>query len=194
MAGLTRSVAPTAYPVTLDAIKDGLRVVIDEEDGFIESLMYAAIDDAENILHRAILPQTWVLLLDAFPANRIILPYPIARTVTVAYQAAAGVWTTLSAGAVALIAGPPSYVIPAYGTTWPTAIDFPDSVRVTYTTHSWATSAATPAGIKQWIIARVGELYEQREASGEVTLNAYQFVRGLLNPHVCPDYRYTHGS
>jgi len=192
MAGLTRSVAPTAYPVTATTIKDGLRIVIEEEDEFIESLMYVAVDDAENLLHRAILPQTWVLLLDAFPSDWIRLPYPVARTVTVAYQATAGVWTTLSASDVTLVAGPPSMVIPAYGKTWPVAIDYPDSVRVTYTAHSWATPALVPAGIKQWIIARVGELYEQREASGEIGLNSYPFIRALLSPHVLPDYRYRH--
>lgn len=193
MAGLTRSVAPILYPVTLDEVKDGLRIVITEEDDFIESLLYAAIDDAENILHRAILPQTWILLLDQFPAGQILLPYAVAKTVTVAYQALADVWTTLAASEVSLIAGPPSYVIPAYGKSWPSAIAHPDSVRITYTANSWATVATVPAGIKQWIIARVGELYEQREASGEVTLNSYKFIRGLLSPYIVPDYQYQHG-
>lgn len=194
MAGLTRSVAPLDTPVFVDEVKTGLRIDSDDEDTFLESLISAATDDAENLLHRAFLPQTWILLLDAFPASWLRLPYPIARTATVAYQATAGVWTTLTAGAVALIAGPPSYVIPAYNLTWPSPIDFPDSVRVTYSTYSWADSDSVPAGIKQWIIARVGELYEQREASGPLEVREHRFIRGLLAPHVLPDYGQRYGK
>lgn len=194
MAGLTRSVAPLDTPVFVDEVKIGLRIDSDDEDTFLESLIAAATDDAENLLHRAILPQTWILLLDAFPASGIRLPYPVARTATVAYQATAGVWTTLTVGQIALISGPPSYVAPAYGQTWPVAIDFPDSVRVTYTAYSWETTDSIPAGIKQWIIARVGELYEQREASGPLEVREHRFIRGLLASHVWPDYGQRYGQ
>lgn len=192
MAGLTRSVAPAAFPVELDELKVGLRIDGADEDDFLETLIAAATDDVENLTHRAILPQTWILLLDAFPPS-IRLPWPVARTATVAYQATAGVWTDLNAADVTLIPGPPSWVAPAYGKTWPQPITHPDSVRVTYTAHSWATVAAVPAGIKQWIIARAGELHEQREASGPLEVREHRFIRGLLQAHVLPDYGQRHG-
>jgi uncharacterized phiE125 gp8 family phage protein len=194
MAILTRSVAPTVTPVDSDAVLAGLRIDSRDEVDLIDTLIQAATDDAENRLHRAILPQTWVMTLDGFPGGPIRLPWPVAHTVTVAYQATAGVWTTLSAEAVTLATGTPSAVIPAYGQSWPPAIAHVDGVRITFTAYSWATAAAVPAGIRQWIIARVGELFEQREASGPVQLYGHPFLAGLLAPWIIPDYGYRSGA
>ena len=58
--------------------------------------------------------------------------------------------------------------------------------------YSWTAPAEVPAGVKQWIIARVGELFEQREAAGPVQLYPHPFIRGLLAPWLLPDYGYRH--
>lgn len=194
MAGLTRSVAPTALPVDLDAAKAGLRIEHDDEDDLIESLIAAATDDAENRLHRALLPQTWELSLDALP-GRIVLPWPVARSAALEYRATAtGAWTAIDADDIFLSGGPPSFVMPSYGLLWPTPIDHPDAARVTFESYSWSAPALVPAGIRQWIIARVGELYEQREASGPVVLHSHKFIDGLLVPWIVPDYAQRYGQ
>ncbi len=193
MAGLVRSIAPTALPVDLDAAKTGLRIEHDEEDDLIESLIAAATDDAETRLHRALLPQTWVLTLDSLPTY-IALPWPLARSATLEYRATAGAWTAIDADEIFLSSGPPSFVIPSYGLSWPTPIDHPNTARVTFEAYSWSAPASVPAGIKQWIIARVGEMYEQREASGPVVLHAHKFIDGLLAPWIVPDYAQRYGQ
>ncbi len=193
MAGLVRSIAPTLRPVDLDAVKAGLRIEQDEEDDLIEALISAATDDAENRLHRALLPQTWVLTLDSLPGY-IALPWPVARSATIEYRATAGAWTAIDADEIFLSGGPPSFVMPSYGLSWPTPIDHPDAARVTFEAYSWSAPALVPAGIRQWIIARVGELYEQREASSPVVLHSHKFIDGLLAPWIVPDYAQRYGQ
>jgi uncharacterized phiE125 gp8 family phage protein len=200
MASLTRAAysgsPDPGYPVSLAEVKAGLRIDGDDDDTVLALLIAAATDDAQNRMRRAILPQDWILTLDgSFPAV-IDLPWPIARTVTVEYQATEGIWTefvTADSPPVdrfTLMSGPPSRLIPAYGEVWPTPIDHVDVIRVTFAAWSWPDAAAVPAGVKQWIIARVGELFEQRELSGPVQLYAHPFLNGLLAPHALPDYRY----
>ncbi len=193
MAGLARSIAPTALPVDLDAAKTRMRIEHDDEDDLIESLIAAATDDAENRLHRALLPQTWALSLDELPGY-IVLPWPVARSVTIEYRATAGAWTSIDADEIFLSTGPPSFVMPSYGLSWPTPIDHPDAARVTFEAYSWSAPALVPAGIRQWILARVGELHEQLEASGPVVLHSHKFIDNLLAPWIVPDYAWRYGK
>jgi uncharacterized phiE125 gp8 family phage protein len=194
MASLIRTIAPTALPIDLDTVKAGLRIDGEEENDFLESAIAAAVDLAESRMHRAILPQTWQMTLDAFP-REILLPWPIARTVTVAYRAAAGsTWIDLDAAAVSLSPGVPSIVRPAYGQVWPIPLCDPDSVRVTFQAASWPTAAAVPPGIKHWLITKVGELFEQREASGPVEITPYRFVDNLIAAHQVSDYAWRSGA
>jgi uncharacterized phiE125 gp8 family phage protein len=193
MASLIRTLAPTALPIDIDEVKAGLRIDGEDEDDFLESAIAAAVDLAESRMHRAILPQTWRMTLDAFP-REILLPWPIARTAAVAYRAAAGsTWIDLDADAISLSPGVPSIVRPAYGKVWPIPLRDPDSVRVTFETASWPTAAAVPPGIKHWLITKVGELFEQREASGPIEMRPYRFVDNLIATYQVSDYAWRSG-
>ncbi len=187
MAGLIRSVVPDDFPVTVAAVKAALRIDLTEDDGLLAALIGAATDDAEHRLHRAILPQTWVLFLDHLP-QRIRLPWPTARSVTIEYREDAEDWIVLDDGDVFLSSGEPSFVFPARGVAWPAVSHYPDSVRVTFQSWSWEVADDVPMGVQQWIIARVGELYEYRERSGSTPVVAHPFVDGLLAPWIIPDY------
>jgi uncharacterized phiE125 gp8 family phage protein len=73
---------PTAHPVSIDEIKDWLRIdgVDDEPDLF--ALRAAAEQSVENAMNRPLMTQTWELVLDAFPAERIEIPMPPLQSVT----------------------------------------------------------------------------------------------------------------
>lgn len=45
-----------------------------------------------------------------------------------------------------------------------------------------ATSEATPAGVKQWILLHVGFFYENRSSAVESTKNPLPFLDALLDP------------
>jgi uncharacterized phiE125 gp8 family phage protein len=61
--------APTEEPVTLQELKDHLRVFHSDEDALITSLIEAARKDNENFTHRAFVTQTWQEKRDGFPCD-----------------------------------------------------------------------------------------------------------------------------
>ncbi len=64
---------PLAEPVTLAEAREFLRVDDNIEDGFISTLISAARLHVESVTGRALISQTWRLVADDWPADRIIL-------------------------------------------------------------------------------------------------------------------------
>jgi len=200
VTSLNRLMAPTSRAVSLDEFKLGLKIdttylcdkAASAEDASLAMVLDAAIDECQERLRRAILPQTWQLTLDGFPAM-MGLPYPRARAVTVEYLDAAATWVTLSAHQYTLVDAAPAVLVPAYQAAWPTPLAHVDVVRVTFQCWTWALPADVPAGIKQWIIARAAELRQQVERSGPVVMNAHTFIDALLGMYIVPDYQYRNG-
>jgi uncharacterized phiE125 gp8 family phage protein len=64
--------APAQEPVTLVEAKEFLRVDGVEEDGFITSLIVAARLHVESITSRAMIAQSWRVICDNFPSNKIV--------------------------------------------------------------------------------------------------------------------------
>jgi uncharacterized phiE125 gp8 family phage protein len=98
---LTRLVAPTGYPITLDELKAHLRYVEDDQDTYFQSLIQAATDAAENQTWRRFLTQTWQLNHDWFVGmgqrGEILLPYPPAQSiVSIQYIDTSGVLQTVN--------------------------------------------------------------------------------------------------
>jgi uncharacterized phiE125 gp8 family phage protein len=158
--------APTAACITLAEAKLHLRVDGTDEDTLITALIDAATQDAEHLMQRAVMPQTWALEVPAFPAGEpISLPRPVVSAIThIKYLAAAdGVLTTLDPSAYRLIASDYiATVVPAYGAAWPSVRAEPDGLRVTFVA-GWPDAAAVPAVVKAWIKLRLGALYAVRE-------------------------------
>lgn len=85
---------PVGEPMTLAQIKAFLRVEDDAEDGLIEALLAAARIHVEGVTGRALLAQTWRVLLEGWPQTRVIrLPVsPLLELSEIrAYDAAGGV-------------------------------------------------------------------------------------------------------
>jgi uncharacterized phiE125 gp8 family phage protein len=194
---LHRLMAPVERAVSLTELKLGLKIdtayLCDEaagaEDASLALVLDAAIDECQERMHRAILPQTWQMTLSRFPAA-LLLPYPRARAATVEYQDSAGSWTVLAPDEYDLIDTEPARIIPAYGTDWPATLARAGAVRVTWQCWTWSQPADVAAGVKQWIIARAGELRLQVERSGPVTMHYHTFIDALLGPYQVAHYDY----
>lgn len=181
---------PTASVLTLAEAKVHLRedLVDAGNDALITAIISAATQDAEHLMGRAILPQTWQLTLDAFPAV-IDLPRPTVTTVaSVAYvHATTGTLTTLDPGQYQTCLGSDiaAAIVPAYGCDWPDVRSQPESVQVTYTS-GWATPADVPELVKAWIKLRMGALYETRQSwtmGQREAIQANPFIDFLLDRH-----------
>lgn len=175
---LVRVTPPSMLPVTEESVWDFLRLDISGspaepvDRAEVLRLIRAgtdALDGADGWLGRALVRQTWRLALDAFPRWEIALPLPPLRSVdSVVYLDTSGTETTLSADQyhVAGVDGD-GRLVPV--TSWPSAADRPEAVRITFTCGYSGDggspedlAANVPAPIKDAIRRMVADAYECR--------------------------------
>lgn len=176
---------PALEPVTLAEANLHLRISGAAEDALITALITAARQHAEHITERAFVTQTWELALDAFPAAEIRLPKPaLLSIVSVKYDDTAAVEQTLAGSAyTADVHAQPGWLLPAVGATWPGTLDAANAVRIRYTAGYGPAAADVPAGIKAWMLLRIGALYRNREELADGRLAVPPFVDRLLDPY-----------
>jgi len=175
--------APASEPVTLDELKDHLRIDGSEEDALLAMYAQAARQAIEEDTWRALMPQTWDLYLDGWPADGVIyLPRaPLQSVTSITYRNSDNLTTTLAATVYEVdVASEPGRVVLAYGQSWPTAtLASSHAVKVRFVA-GYADAASVPGTIKAAILLEAGELYVQREAVGEKALIVAPAVQRLL--------------
>lgn len=162
---LKRITAPNALPVSLAEIKAHLRVDTSDEDADITAKINAAVEAVEHITGRALMTQSWLLSLDAFPRALELTRVPVASVASIEWDDSAGAPQTLSPSLYALDNADEydiARVVPAFGKSWPAALAFMNSVRVTFVA-GYPDAASVPDSIKSWIKLHVGTAYENRE-------------------------------
>ena len=151
------------------------------EDDLIDAYIAAATEAAEHDTGRALLPQAWQLLLDAFPEDGVIvLPkLPVVEVTTFAYVDEDGTLQTL-AGSPADYAyraageWTRAEVSPLYGESWPGIRTERDAVRITYQA-GYANAAEVPSIIVAGIGLLAAALYADRTLT--VTEDAKQELK-----------------
>lgn len=190
---MLKLVTPPATPVvSLADAKRHLRVLHDDDDGYIEALVETAIgliDGADGWLGRALGEQTWEYSLDRFPcpdansrAGRLLIPLaPLVAVDAVEYTGSDGADATITGFRLFGVGSTqPGYILPATGNSWPSTVCEPEVVRITFK----AGYESLPAGIKHAILLMVGHWYENREAVTEAKLSDLPMaVEALLMPH-----------
>lgn len=164
-SSLIRITAPASEPVSLTQAKAHLRVDHTDDDTMIGAMIQAAREAAEHQTGRALVTQTWELVLDAFPAAEIELVKPPVQSITsITYEDTAGATQTLSATAYALAAyDTRGWVIPDVDTAWPGTYGAVGSVRVRFVA-GYGAAAAVPTSITSWMLLQIGAAYRNREA------------------------------
>lgn len=149
----------------------------------------AARKMAENITGRALITQTWDLLLDAFPRNEIELgKMPLQSVTSVKYYDPVGVLQTLSGSTYAVDdVTLPAWIMPAYGLSWPTTYDVAQAVAIRFVAGYGATGADVPAEIRMWISAQVAAAYNAPDgfqtSFGGGKPSPLPFIDGLLDAY-----------
>jgi len=192
MITLVRTVAPTAYPVSLVEAKSHMNVFHTDTDAKIDQFIAAVtqrLDGWEGVLGRAIMPQTWIMYRDRFGCpihghhedddlgyghrgqyfwfNDGPMEIPLPPNISVdlvQYVDDNDVAQTVVSSAYQLVVGGvmPASIRPIYGTSWPVAKYQPQAVRVTFTA-GWPVGRI-PETIKQAMLLTISHWYENREA------------------------------
>jgi len=157
------------------------------DDPLLAMLIASARLSGETITRTKFITQTWDLILDSFPAVEIkSVLAPVQSITSIKYLDNDGVLQTLAADQYTLDADtPPGWIIPAYGTSWPSTRDSANAVTVRMVV-GYGAASAVPEGIKHWMLIRVKQMYDQRNAmsvGGAVAEFPRSFVDGLLDPY-----------
>lgn len=173
----------SALAVSLAEAKLHLRVDGTDEDALITAMITAATETAEQITGRAIMPQTWALTLDEFPAVIELTRVPVASVTSVTYVDTAGATQTLTGTRLRNVDDYSSaLIVPAYNLEWPETLNDVGVVSVQYVA-GYANAAAVPESIKSWIKLNVAAMYENREAESMAIRQvvSLKFVDHLLD-------------
>lgn len=187
--------APTSEPVTLAEAKLHARVDNTEENDLIEALIEAARREAENLMHRQIMPATYELILDSFPCGDYIeLPMaaPLTSVTSVAYTDTSGSSQTLTAVTDYVVdtKSEPGRIFLPDGKTWPSTQSQRNVVTITYVC-GYTSAPLVPESIKTWIKMAVSTLYDNREQliSGSIIAKLPRdYLMGLLDPYTIPQF------
>lgn len=176
LATLADNVTATYTDNVADAsLGVGCPAVNTTQDPLLTVLLAAArqeLDGADGWLRRALITQTWELVLDSFPVatwknpfGGIRLPLPPLQSVTsITYLDAAGTAMVLAASAYVVdAAAQPATIRPVYNTLWPSTRPVANAVTVRFIAGYGAAAGDVPAPIRLWLQQRVATRYEHRE-------------------------------
>lgn len=183
---LTLISAPAENVVSMSDIYDHLRVDVSgsppepEDAATITTYRDAAeayFDGPGGVLGRALVTQTWRLDLDGFPCGgryvpgrgmvderAIKIPLPPLQTVSsITYVDTNGDTQTLATSVYQVVnrQRQPSMIVEAYGQSWPSTRNVPDSVSVTFVA-GYGAAADVPADIVDAIKILVHDMDRQR--------------------------------
>ncbi len=185
---LNLKTAPASEPLSLEEAKAHLRVDGADENTLISELIVAAREFAENTTHRALITQTWELVLDK-AGSEIEVPLPPLQEVSkietidedgVKAEVPTAYYLVDASGAPGRIRLAPYY-------TWPEHRGFASFI-VTFKAGYGLAASSVPKDIRTAIRQLVGLLYENRGAV-DVLLgthpltNQQQLIMALLAPY-----------
>jgi len=184
---LEQITASTGPPVSLDELRDHLRIDQSVDDADLTGKLRAATEFCQRSVggHRQFMKATYDQVLDEFPANgRIDLPLPPLKSVTsVKYYDTDNTQQTLSSTAYHTITPTrqPGRVELVDGEAWPTTKVRPDAVKVRFVAGATSTTGVDPT-VKQAVYLLVGHWNENREATaaGSVPREIELGLRSLL--------------
>lgn len=179
---MLRLVTPPEPALTVEEVKQWLRVDHDAEDDLIATLVSAAtvaFDGPHGFLGRMLEPQEWEMVLDAFPSTAIHIPAgPVTEVISVAYVGGDGYEQSVASSAYELDTMPTfeGWVVPTEA--WPAPMHTINAVRVRF-----RAGTGTPTPVKLAIMATVADWYDNR-AAGQIPPGAFAIAAPYRMMHV----------
>ena len=154
---------PAEEPVSLAEAKAFLRIDDGVEDGLVATLIAAARMHVEGVTGRALLAQSWRLVLDHWPEDRQVkLPVTpfMAVTEITAYDSAGGAHTVPLAQ---FLSEPDRLLLPGNVASMP-ALRERQGIEIDYVAGYGVEPKDVPADLRQALLALVGYWFEHRDA------------------------------
>ena len=203
MAGLVVSTAPTEEPLSLQEVKEYLRVEDSTDERVVRPMIEAARQFAEEHMNRALMQQTLTLTVDTildiddplwegmrtapdlnYYKNYIILPKaPVQSVTSVKTYDDADTATTFAASKYYVdTAREPSRIVLRNGETFPSALRVANAIEVIYVA-GYTSAYAVPQPIRLGMLQHIAYMYEHRGDMYEAR-GAPNFMKSLYAPYV----------
>ena len=158
--------AATTEPVTIQDLKEQLRIDENTEDSYLGGLLKTATRAVEKMSDRQLINATWRLSLDEFPCWDIRVPKPPLSSVSsITYVNSTGGSSTVASTDYAVDTyNEPGRITPAYNATWPTGRLQNNAVTVTYVAGYGASQNAVPDTYRHAIKMLAAHWHEHRES------------------------------
>jgi uncharacterized phiE125 gp8 family phage protein len=164
--GLKLVTPPALEPVTLDEAKAYLRVETADEDALLTRLIAAARHAAERATGRALITQSWRMVLDRWPASRVVeLPFSplqsLDAVVLIDDADTESVWP--ASGYVTDLAAEPGRLALRDGVAPPLPGRDIAGLAVDFTAGYGDQPADVPEALRQAVIRLVAHWFEHRD-------------------------------
>ncbi len=157
---------PAEEPVSLAEAKAFLRLDDTAEDALVTTLVTAARLHVEGTTARALLAQSWRLVLDCWPANRAVrLPVaPLLSLTAIAAYDEAGTKHELDGGQFEIDAATPQLFVPGEVAGMPLLRER-QGIEIDYVAGYGDDAEDVPADLKQAVLALVAYWFEHRDTA-----------------------------
>lgn len=153
--------------VSVSEAKAHLRVYHSEDDSYLGSLVLSATQVIEHETKHALITRQFVLGMDQFPEDEIVLPRsPLGAVSSITYTDTAGALQTLSSSVylVYQVNAVPRIKRKA-SQTWPNiSTEGGLPISVTFTAGYGAISANIPQSLRHAVLLQAAHMYENRTA------------------------------
>jgi uncharacterized phiE125 gp8 family phage protein len=162
-SALTRTVAPSAAPVTLDEFKLHARVDIDDDDALCQSMIDTATYQCEVETERALMTQTWRALYSCWNLRFMLPRPPLVSVTSVEYLDTDDAWQTVSSSDYFVFTdAEPAFIQFKDTFNFQSLSDSQLPIRIIYVA-GYASAAAVPEAAKRAIALLASHYYEHRQ-------------------------------
>ena len=154
---------PAEEPVSLGEAKGFLKVDDNAEDALITTLIGAARLHVEGVTGRALLAQSWRVVLDAWPGSRVV-KLPVSPFIAVTEINAVDGAGALHAIPLAQFLGEPDRLLLPRSVEGMPLLRERQGIEIDYVAGFGTEPSDVPADIRQALLVLVGYWFEHRDA------------------------------
>lgn len=168
MGALNLVTGPTEYPITLEEVKEHLRVDTNDFDAEIQSLIDEGTKYIEDSTGHKLITQTWTYKLDQF-SDVIKIPfYPLSSVSSITYLDDNNASQTLSTGYYVVdSSSKPGRITQAYNQSYPTTYPTTNAVTITFVC-GFGDALDTPERFKRAIKLYIQYMFDMDKLAGDI--------------------------
>jgi len=204
MAGLQVTTAPTVEPLTMQEVKEYLRVEDNTDERVVRPFIETARRLAEEHLGRTLMPTTYSLFIDTnndmddplwegmrtgadlnYYKNYIVLPRsPVTSVTSVSTFNDADTESTMASSKYYVDnVSEPARIVLRQGETFPTALRVANAIKVVYVS-GYTSAYAVPEPIRMGMLQHIAYMYEHRGDMYEASSPMPPIIKNLYAPYV----------